>query len=351
MDILSRKSGARWEKVQEHQFESEGRLQDLLYGSPEVIPVASLGGKRLQPKLFVKEAGLPGSGNSDLIGIDEEGGITIIECKLATNPEIRRKVIGQVLEYASYLWGMPYDSFDQMCCHAENWQLTSLAAEMEVRIAGTSEQWSRERFVAAVEATLNAGDFSLIIAVDRITHQLKRTIEFMDSKERGGAHVCALEMTQYALTGFEILVPRLYGTPSVDGPSDGMNERRLLLGASRRFDQLYRGLRELALTGHFGHSAFSKRGYVFRLGDSTNIAYLRPNYLQMWLQTEYRPGVVDETTNAQFWSTVGGIRAFSSRPGKKNPEMVVSDETWSEDEVDMFLDAVRIMGESDSARS
>lgn len=112
MSILVRKKGEMtWTKVSEREFENEAALQNILYQSPEIIPTE----ENMKPKIFIKEAGLPGSGNTDLIGIDENGGVTIIECKLATNTEIRRQVIGQVLEYAAYLWQMTYEDFDSIC--------------------------------------------------------------------------------------------------------------------------------------------------------------------------------------------------------------------------------------------
>ena len=110
MEILIRKKGTRkWEKVGEQEFANESVLQDILYKSPEIIPIEKLGENIKEPKVFIKEAGLEGSGFADLIGIDESGGITIIECKLANNADIRRKVIGQLLEYAAYLWQRTVD--------------------------------------------------------------------------------------------------------------------------------------------------------------------------------------------------------------------------------------------------
>jgi len=103
MNILVREPQGTWRPIQSHKYEGEGSLQDLLNKSPGIIPLESLGGTRRLPRLFVREVGLSPSSGADLIGIDEEGGITIVECKLASNPEIKRKVIGQLLEHAGYL--------------------------------------------------------------------------------------------------------------------------------------------------------------------------------------------------------------------------------------------------------
>lgn len=54
--------------------------------------------------LAIGELGLPGSGVTDILAFSPQGDIALIECKLAANQESKRKVIGQILEYAAYLW-------------------------------------------------------------------------------------------------------------------------------------------------------------------------------------------------------------------------------------------------------
>src|SRR5690348_13657668 len=108
MAILFRSQGGQWTKVAKLEFANEAELQELIYKSPELI-----GGEDHTSVVFTKEAGLPGSGYTDLIGVDTSGNVLIVETKLAKNPEIRRKVIGQVLEYAAYLWRMHYEDFDR----------------------------------------------------------------------------------------------------------------------------------------------------------------------------------------------------------------------------------------------
>ena len=45
---------------------------------------------------------MPGIGSIDLLLSDQDGILTILETKLADNPEITREVVGQVLEYAAH---------------------------------------------------------------------------------------------------------------------------------------------------------------------------------------------------------------------------------------------------------
>jgi len=212
MEILLRKKGTRkWEKVSEQKFVNEGVLQDILYKSPEIIPIEKLGENIKEPRVFVKEAGLAGSGSADLIGIDENGGITIIECKLATNADIRRKVIGQLLEYAAFLWQKPFEEFDAICCKAEKWGEKHLLDVMREKMETTEEPWSDEEFRQKISQTLTNGDFRLIIAVDTLNDELRRIVEFVNSRGENAATIHVLEMRQYETPELQMLVPELFG--------------------------------------------------------------------------------------------------------------------------------------------
>jgi hypothetical protein len=91
------------------------------------------------PRVFVHETGLPGSGSTDLLGVDSDGNVYIVECKLASNSEIRRKVIGQVLEYAAFLWNMPYEDFDQLFSRRKGEGAHRTHAQESQRRLGTRE--------------------------------------------------------------------------------------------------------------------------------------------------------------------------------------------------------------------
>lgn len=72
------KAERQWKSVEDRNYRDEAHLQRLLYESPDLIPIEEIGEGAIGPRLFITEAGLPGSGNTDLIGVDEAGGITIV---------------------------------------------------------------------------------------------------------------------------------------------------------------------------------------------------------------------------------------------------------------------------------
>lgn len=348
MKILMRKCGANWTQVNEHKFENEGKLQHILYESPEVIPITSLGEEKLQPKVFVREAGLPGSGSTDLIGVDEQGGITIIECKLAANPDIRRKVVGQLLEYAAFLWTMDYEQFDRTCCRAEKWQDRHLVDVMRERIDADSIEWSEELFISGVTDNLKSGNFTLIIAVDRLNDELRRIIEYLNSRGPGTPKISALEVLQFEAGDTQLLVPQMFGTTAAPPPPPpGMDEETLLSGASTRFIELYYGVKNLAARDAFKSSSFTHRGFALRIRGHGNLLVLAPaSYVRMWISPSLKVRSVDDEANQRLWQMLGSVRMIRPRLDRRFPEFGVTDESWTPEEVQKFLKALAELEDS-----
>ena len=199
-----------WKSVKGREYREEAELQQLLYDSPDLIPIEDLGEQAFNARLFIKEAGLPGSGNTDLIGVDEHGGISIVECKLASNSDIRRKVIGQVLEYASFLWETTYQGFDRIVERCEGKSLANLMEERLIQ-ARSADDWDAEVFREAIENTLQTGSFRLVVAVDEVTSELRRIVEYVNATGPAAFSIHALEMHYFEREGTELLVPQMLG--------------------------------------------------------------------------------------------------------------------------------------------
>ena len=130
-------------------------------------------------------------GSVDLVGVSATGSLTVIECKLRANPKIRRNVIGQLFAYGSALWGMSYEAFD------ERWRQrtgTGLADQVAAAAEEQGLDFERESFVAAVADNLEDGRFTLLVAVDEITEELQRIIEYLSAHTVADVRVAALEL-------------------------------------------------------------------------------------------------------------------------------------------------------------
>ena len=81
----------------------EEALQKLLEENPNLIPGKQIApSSELPPKFALLRREMPLSGWSlDHLFVDQYGVPTLVEAKLIQNPESRREVIGQIIEYAA----------------------------------------------------------------------------------------------------------------------------------------------------------------------------------------------------------------------------------------------------------
>jgi hypothetical protein len=154
----------------------------------------------------------------DLLFIDASGRLTAVETKLRKNPESRREVVGQVIEYGSYLSAWGYDDVSRQAnaylrakTTPERFQsegleeaLARLEGGEEAAVAGGSDL--RER----VEDSLRRRDLRLVIAVDRIVDPLRLLVDYINSSS--SFQLFLLEVQQYlGPAGTRIASLNVYG--------------------------------------------------------------------------------------------------------------------------------------------
>ncbi|MGC2193162.1 MAG: hypothetical protein WA628_00705 [Terriglobales bacterium] len=199
MPILIRTdTSTTWQRATKSDFEDEDKLQRLLHESPELIRE-----DEDRPIVFTREAALPGSGYSDLIGVDSSGAVVLVETKLARNPGVRREVIGQIVEYAAYLWGQSYSFLDELFQQREGKSIFEL-------LSTKVPDLDAEEFQTSVTATLAAGEFQLMIVVDQMNAELEKIIAYLSSR-RAGLTFKAVALPMYRSAGVEVLAPQHYG--------------------------------------------------------------------------------------------------------------------------------------------
>lgn len=92
---------------------NEDWLQTLLYQHPKVLPVRELEDAFDGLIPVCRELGLPPAGDADVVYVSPSGRPVIVEAKLWRNPEARRKVVSQVLDYAKELCKLDFEEFDK----------------------------------------------------------------------------------------------------------------------------------------------------------------------------------------------------------------------------------------------
>ena len=197
-------------------YDNEGELQSLVAQSPELVGASAA-------VVALREFALSEAGSLDVLLVELDGSLTLVEAKLNRNPEIRRAVVGQLLGYAGGLWGVGYDDLDAAVRDREGVSLLHLARDVA---AEHGQDLDEEGFRTTVAANLRAGTFSLVFAVDQVTEDLRRAVEYLNAHSDEALDVRVLELAYARFEDVEILVPQAFGDDAAHRKQQTRTRRR-----------------------------------------------------------------------------------------------------------------------------
>lgn len=326
----------KWQTLSSKTYTDEEELKKLLVESPEILPTEDL---EVSFVVAIPEFGL-GSGAADIVMFSIEGDVAIVECKLEKNPEIKRKVIGQIFEYASYLWRMSYEQIDLRVHEKHGKSLAELVRDK------TKGEWDEENFRYKVRSSLEKGNFFLIIAVDKINEELKRTVQYFNQCLNSEYSFYALEMRHFKGENNEILIPHLH--PEAQLPpsraSPPVSEEAFLRQCDEPGRILYKRIKELAkekkhelkpATQSFSYYVVSKNA--------------RFCLLTLWFKSVtiikyniHGTGRIPVEAASRFRDEIVKIRNLESRyDAQEMPSLSTRDGELSEYEIELFVSAFR----------
>lgn len=208
------------------QFRDENELQELLGNHPQLLGNAVASGPVVRLLLVGREVGIPDTGDGgnrwpiDHVFIDQNGVPVLVEVKRSANPELRRKIVGQLLEYAAN--GPRYwpprrlrDIFEERC-EREGLDADALpGSELDPDI-------DQESLWIEVDDNLRNGRLRLVFVADQIPSELASIIEFL-GEQMTPTEVLGVELHKFqAEDGTEILSPRVIG-PTEAGTTNRKN--------------------------------------------------------------------------------------------------------------------------------
>ena len=186
----------------------EATLEKLIARHPEIV--AEEEGELL---LVRRQKGVPDTKGGfnrwalDLLFVTRDAIPVLIEVKQAANSELRRQVVGQLLDYAANgtaHWppGEIQRAFEANC--------DALEEESEAVLETFLDGRNKDDFWQRVDQNLVAGRVRLVVAADAIPSELARIVEFLNDQMR--ADVRAVELGWFESTdGRKALVPRIIG--------------------------------------------------------------------------------------------------------------------------------------------
>jgi len=171
-----------------------------------------------------REVSVP-SGAIDLLFLDASGRLTIVETKLARNPEARREVIGQIIEYASYVCQWDADQIERQAneyLSEKGANQAPLYAALASKMGGSDVPLEPDLFRSKLEENLRKGSIRLVIAVDELVEPLRSTVTFLNSFST--FDLLILQLRDFALdTEKHVFIPSLFGysKPAAVGAAAG----------------------------------------------------------------------------------------------------------------------------------
>ncbi len=155
----------------------EAKLQALLAQHPSLLPIDELSQEH-GPMICLGREVATNAGPLDILYVSPSGNLSIVETKLWHNPEARRTVISQIIDYTKEINAWSYEDLDNAvkktrCPGAEGLSIFD-------RVSSVHPDLDEGRFVDNVTRCLQDGRFLLVIAGNGIREGVQAMAEFLE---------------------------------------------------------------------------------------------------------------------------------------------------------------------------
>ena len=213
MATLMRRTGdGRYRVMKEDPYAAETDLQSLLAEHPQLLGADAFEDEgerrwilvRREMSVEIEDTDVTSVGSVDHLFVDQEGVPVIVEVKRASNTESRRKIVGQILDYAA---NAPH-----------HWTADVLRSAFETAPATAGDEQGTQReslawllatedpdpdaFWKLVEQNLREGRLRIVFVLDRVPTALLRIVEFLN-KHLDTVETYALEVRRHIVSDAE----------------------------------------------------------------------------------------------------------------------------------------------------
>jgi len=181
---------------------NEATIQALVQDHPACLPIREIDPLFADPVPLCREMSTA-AGPIDNVLVTASGLPVLVECKLWRNPQARREVVGQILDYATQL---------------SRWTASDLQREISRRtgrgvvelVRAAGHVVDEVGFTDALTVNLRRGRFLLLIVGDGIREGVEAIAEYLQAHGRLHFTLGLVEMPVYALLdGARLVAPRV----------------------------------------------------------------------------------------------------------------------------------------------
>ena len=290
------------EPLEETAFDKEATLQELIAEHPELLD-----GEQMRPGdprrwlLIGREIGVPAAAGEgarwalDHLLVDQDATLTLVEVKRGWSADIRRTVIGQVLEYAAHAsetWTADKlrETFERGAVLRRSDPQEALATLLQ-----SGADPDADAFWDNVATNLAANRLRLLIISERIPDELARVVTFLN-KQMVDIEVLAVEIKSFKGNANQTLVPRVIGRTTEGakakrgGTGTRVTRESFLEGfADERVRAVAEGLLATAQAAGaeiaYGRVGISIRVRCEGIRQPITVAWAYPNEDVRWMQT------------------------------------------------------------------
>ena len=192
----------------------EEALQTLIAKEPNIINGRQIEpGSADPPRFVLLRREMPvGDWSLDHLLVDQRGVPTFVEAKLIENPEARRAVIGQVLDYvalASEKWGD-----GQLRQFAADYWRTEFDKNVDDVIREAFGEQDIDAFWQNVDTNLSQCRIRLVIVADELRPEVRRIIELLNQQLKT-IQIFGLEIRCFGEEAEAVVVPFLIGQTQI----------------------------------------------------------------------------------------------------------------------------------------
>lgn len=321
--VLVAHGGGRFD-LAEAPAENEHHLQEVMMNSPALLPVDDLG--ITGPLLVVgREAGVA-SGSIDLAGVVPSGDLVLVEFKTGPqNPDFRH-ALAQLIDYGSDLWGMSVEEFDKgivqrylegrHCPSA--WKAAGSLAGL-AGLAWAAEDFSWDGFADRLARVLADGDFHYVVAAQKFTPAMTRTLEYLNAVTQAG-HYHLVQMVQFTgpdMTAYAAQAITSPQPPRHAASGTGASEAGFLAALDdeayrQALSDIFDACRALGLTFAWGTKGSSIRMATPDRSEPLSVGWIFPA-VPSWLGLTNLTLGCDSGSAASTPSVAGALGAYLER--------------------------------------
>lgn len=189
----------------------ENWIQELLEKEPAVLPTAEID-PIFAPLICVAREVHMGvdenkGGRIDNLYISPKGYVVVVETKLWRNPEARREVVGQILDYAKEVRTWDYEKLDAIY---KNYHKDGKSLFAALVSAGYKTPDEEAGFIDVVQKNIRAARFLLMIVGDGIREGVEKLADYMNKSPDMQHRIALCELEVYEMAGgSRLVVPQL----------------------------------------------------------------------------------------------------------------------------------------------